>query len=176
MLRSFGLRGERRRAADLLCARITERAREPVFFTDFAVADTIDGRFDLVALHAWLVLDWLKTKGEPALAQALVDALFARFEDALRDQGTGDMGMNRRMKRLAGAFYGRISAYCDAGDETGLAGAIWRNLYRGGQSRVEPAAELAKYVVEARARLANIRPQSGEPDFGVVPVRAGPKP
>jgi len=77
------LRGERKRIAECLCARISERAREPVFFTSFAVADTIDGRFDLVTLHAWLVLEVLEVRKEASLAQALVEGTFRQFRGSL---------------------------------------------------------------------------------------------
>jgi cytochrome b pre-mRNA-processing protein 3 len=173
MLEALKLRGERKRIAEYLCARISERAREPVFFRSFAVADTIDGRFDLIVLHAWLVLEALETMREAALAQALVDALFARFDDAMREQGAGDMGMNRRIRKMAGAFYGRLRAYRDAGNEGELAGAIVRNLYRGETSRVEPAGILAKYALDARARLLNLRLDRGQLNFGPLPAPAG---
>lgn len=175
MLEALKLRGERKRIAECLCARISERAREPVFFRSFAVADTIDGRFDLVALHAWLVLEVLEASREAALAQALVDALFARFDEALREQGAGDMGMNRRIRKMAGAFYGRLRAYRDAGSEDELAAAIARNLYRGASSRVELAGMLAKYALGARAGLARLGPDWGQLDFGPLPAPAGTK-
>lgn len=175
MLEALKLRGERKRIAEFLCARISERAREPVFFRSFAVADTIDGRFDLVVLHAWLVLEVLKATREVALAQALVDALFARFDEALREQGAGDMGMNRRIRKMAGAFYGRLRAYREAGSEGELAGAIARNLYRGETSRLELAGMLAKYALDVRAGLVNLRLDRGQVDFGPLPAPAGTK-
>jgi cytochrome b pre-mRNA-processing protein 3 len=173
MLEALKLRGERKRIAECLCARISERAREPVFFRSFAVADTIDGRFDLVVLHAWLVLEVLEAGREAALAQALVDGLFARFDEALREQGAGDMGMNRRIRKIAGAFYGRLRAYREAGSEGELAAAIARNLYRGETSRVELAGMLAKYARNARAGLVNLRLDRGQLDFGPLPAPAG---
>ncbi|HWE05814.1 MAG TPA: ubiquinol-cytochrome C chaperone family protein [Rhizomicrobium sp.] len=175
MLEALKLRGERKRIAECLCARISERAREPVFFRSFAVADTIDGRFDLVVLHAWLVLEVLEARREAALAQALVDALFARFDDALREQGAGDMGMNRRIRKMAGAFYGRLRAYREAGSESALAAAISRNLYRGETSQVELAGMLAKYALDARAGLASLCLDRGHLDFGPLPAPAGTK-
>ena len=175
MLEALKLRGERKRIAECLCARISERAREPVFFRSFAVADTIDGRFDLVALHAWLVLEVLEVRKEASLAQALVDALFASFDEALREQGAGDMGMNRRIRKMAGAFYGRLRAYRDAGSEDELAAAIARNLYRGETLRVELAGMLARYALHARAGLASLRPDRGQLDFGPLPAPAGTK-
>jgi len=168
MLKALQQRGRRSRIAGRICEILSARAREPVFFREFGVADTFDGRFDLLALHAWLVLDRLQTVGEPELAQSFVDALFVRLDDALREQGAGDMGMNRRMKKMAGAFYGRLEAYEAAGDETALAAALARNIYRGAPARVEHAAGLAKYACGARARLRQCRLDEGRLDFGPV--------
>lgn len=176
MLEALRLRGERKRFADCLCARISERAREPVFFRSLAVADTVDGRFDLIVLHAWLILEFLEANRETALAQALVDALFARFAEALREQGAGDMGMNRRIRKMAAAFYGRLGAYREADGEAELAAAIARNLYRGEPSRVELARELANYVLGARTRLAGLGPDLERLDFGPLPAPARTKP
>ena len=71
MLNFMRRAAETRSQARRLCAGLMERARAPVFFTELCVPDTMDGRFDLVALHAWLVLD--RIAGEPQLTQALID-------------------------------------------------------------------------------------------------------
>jgi cytochrome b pre-mRNA-processing protein 3 len=168
MLKSLRERSRRHRIAGAICDILSARAREPVFFLEFGVADTFDGRFDLLVLHAWLALERLQAQGEHELAQSLVDVLFVRLDDALREQGAGDMGMNRRMKKMAGAFYGRLEAYEAAGDETALAAALARNIYRGAPARVEHAAGLAKYACGARARLQECRLNEGRLDFGPV--------
>jgi cytochrome b pre-mRNA-processing protein 3 len=166
MLKAIRERSRRNRIGARMCEILSARAREPVFFRDFGVADTFDGRFDLLVLHAWLALDRLQVEGEHELAQSLVDALFVRLDDALREQGAGDMGMKRRMKKMADAFYGRLEAYRAAGDETALAVALARNIYRGAPARVEHAACLAKYAFAARVRLLQCRLNEGRLDFG----------
>jgi cytochrome b pre-mRNA-processing protein 3 len=176
MLTAIRARSRRRRLAARLCATLSARAREPVFFRDFGVADTFDGRFDLLVLHAWLVLDRLDTVGARDLAQALVDTLFVGLDEGLREQGAGDMGMSRRMKKMASAFYGRLGAYGEAADERDLGEALVRNLYRGEASHVEDAMRLAKYVSKARERLAGCHPESGEVDFGPLPEEPGEMP
>lgn len=172
MLRGLRDRKARKRVAATLCAAISSRAREPAFFLDYGVADTFDGRFDVLVLHAWLALERLDA--HDPLAQALVDALFIRIEEALREQGAGDIGLKRRMKAIAGAFYGRLHAYRDATDAAGLARALLRNVYRESPERVEQAARLAKYCLLARARLANARPDQGELEFGPLPGEVQP--
>ena len=157
-------------AAGRLCAAVSRRARDPIFYRNYCVADSIDGRFDLLALHAWLVLEGLQETGETVLAQSFVDALFARFGDALREQGAGDIGMSRRMGKMASAFYGRLRAYAASGDEMELTAAILRNVYRSEQSRVDQAALLAKYVGIARRQIAGSGLVSGALQFAPLPA------
>ena len=104
---------------------LVSRAREPVFFAGFGVTDSLDGRFDILVLHAWLVLKELK---DSAVAQALTDMIFTGFDEALREQGAGDMGIGHKLKAIANAFYGRIAAYEAARNEQELASALAKNL------------------------------------------------
>ena len=103
----------RRDSARLLYAAVVARAREPVFYTRFRVPDSLDGRFDMIALHAFLVLRRLKEEGADgaALGQALFDVIFSDMDRSLREMGAGDLGVGRRVKRMARGFYGRIAAY-----------------------------------------------------------------
>ena len=171
MLKALRQRGARKQRAAQLCVTVSARAREPVFFRVFAVPDTIDGRFDLVTLHAWLILERLQAQNERELAQAFVDALFERFDEGLRELGAGDMGMSRRMKKMSGAFYGRLEAYGAAADEGALTEALIRNLYRGETAAVDPARVLAKYTLAARAQLAAGPAGNADPDFGPLPAK-----
>lgn len=100
-----------------LCTTIGAQARQPVFFAKLGVPDTIDGRFDLVVLHAWLVLERLREQGMKDVSQGLIDMLFASFDESLRDLGVGDIGIGHRVKKMADAFYGRLSAYGAAAQE-----------------------------------------------------------
>src|ERR1700729_1340997 len=123
-----------RRAASSLHAAIVARARVPVFYTELGGADSVDGRFDLIVLHAWLVLEGLRAQRLNDLSQALTDALFVSFDEGLRDLGAGDMGLGRRMKAMADAFYGRLKAYGGSADEGAMTEALGRNLYRGAEA------------------------------------------
>jgi cytochrome b pre-mRNA-processing protein 3 len=142
---------------------LVSRAREPVFFAGFGVADSIDGRFDMLAFHAWMVLAELK--GMP-VAQALTDAIFMGFDEAMREQGSGDMGIGHKLKAMAKAFYGRLSAYDAAKDETALAAALAKNLWRGAAVD-DHARALAAYAMRARASLRQSLPEGL--DFGPLP-------
>ena len=138
---------------------VVDYARRPVFFTDFDVPDTIDGRFELICLHAFLYLHRLKSEGDPgaSLAQFFFDLMFADFDRSLRELGTGDLSVGREVKQMAQAFYGRIHAYeqaLDAAGDAELHAALRRNLY-GTAEPDEPAlAAMAAYLRDEAAQLA----------------------
>jgi cytochrome b pre-mRNA-processing protein 3 len=154
---------QRKKDGQALYDGLVARAREPVFFADFGVADSIDGRFDVLVFHAWMVLAELK--GAPA-AQSLTDTIFLGFDEAMREQGVGDMGIGHKLKAMAKAFYGRMSAYDAAKDEAGLAEALAKNLWRGAPVDARARA-LAAYALRARLSVRQSLP--GGLDFGVLP-------
>ena len=158
-----------RKAAESLAAGIMARARAPVFFRDLGVADSFDGRFDMVSLHGWLVMERLREQGARPVSQALVNVLFEGFEDALREQGAGDIGMGRRMKKIADAFYGRLKAYGEAAEAGTIPDALLRNVYRGEAECARAAGWLADYVLAARQRLAGADVAAGDLEFGPLP-------
>ena len=158
----------RKQEVTRLYDELVSRAREAVFFQDFGVADSLDGRFDMLTFHAWLVLKELK---DSAAAQALTDTIFTGFDEALREQGAGDMGIGHRLKAMASAFYGRIAVYEAAQNEQELASALAKNLWRGGEPDARARA-LAAYAIRARQSLARSLPQTL--DFGPLPNILGP--
>ena len=162
----------RKQQAARLYDGIVSRARQKAFFTEFAVADSLDGRFDILVFHAWMVLAELKGA---APAQALTDAIFTGFDEAMREQGAGDMGIGHKLKAMANAFYGRMTAYEAAGNEEELALALARNLWRGAEGpgdNVMAGRVLAAYALRARASLRQSLPEAL--DFGPVPNIAKP--
>jgi cytochrome b pre-mRNA-processing protein 3 len=150
-------RNPHREAAARAYASVVEQARRPEFFTGYGVPDTLDGRFELVCLHAFFFLHRLKS--EPAAAavgQEFFDTMFADFDRSLREIGTGDLSVGRQVTRMAEAFYGRIRAYEEglAGDDSALAVALTRNLYGTAPGSPERTARMAAYVRREAARLA----------------------
>lgn len=166
MLSALRRSAARRKSAEALSAAIVRRARAPEFFRDWGVADNFNGRFDMVTLHAWLVLERLGAAGHRDISQAVVNALFAGFEGALREQGAGDIGMGRRLKKIANAFYGRLGAYGAAAGKDELAAALLRNVYGGETGQAAAAGWLAAYALAVRARLASMDLAEGCLDFG----------
>ena len=112
-------------------------ARAPAYYLDYAVADTLQGRFDLVGLHVALLIRRLRHDPAPegqTLAQAVFDAMFNDMDVNLREMGVGDMSISKRVKRMWEGFHGRAQAYeaaLDAADPQGLAEALIRNLWAG---------------------------------------------
>lgn len=148
--------------AAALYGRLVAQARQPGFYTVCAVPDTVQGRFEMIALHAFLVMRRLKTGGAAGwLAQDLFDLMFADMDRNLRELGTGDLAVGKRIKKLAKAFYGRVAAYEDglAGPAGRLEEALARNAYEdeAGVGATLPAAAvaaLAAYLRQADAALA----------------------
>jgi len=160
---AYWLRTRQRRArvaVHSVYQRAVEQARDPVFFTDFAVPDTLDGRFEVLAMHIFLLLNRLKGDAEDAaaFAQSLFDTFFADMDRSLREMGAGDLGVGRRVRTMAESFYGRIAAY-DRGlgeGDTALVEALKRNLY-GTVPAAEPmlVAAMARYIKRQRDALAS---------------------
>ncbi len=113
---------------------VMRQARNPVFFRDFDVPDTVDGRFDLVLLHSFVVLNRLVGAGHAGrrTAQAFFDEMFKDVELAVREMGIGDLSVPRHVKRMMRALKGRCAAYqaaMDSHDETKVHEALKRNLF-----------------------------------------------
>jgi cytochrome b pre-mRNA-processing protein 3 len=144
-------------AADRAYRRVVEQSRQPVFFTDYGVPDTLDGRFELICLHAFLYLHRLKTERPQAnrLCQGFFDRMFADIDRSLREMGVGDLSVGKHVKRMARAFYGRVCAYEAAldGDEKALQAALARNLFGTVFGPAPFIHEMARYVQAAVGKL-----------------------
>ncbi len=155
-------RSQRRECAHLLYGRIVEQARHPAFYAECGVPDTIDGRFDMIVLHAVLVLRRLRREGEEgrALGQATFDVMMDDMDRSLREMGVGDLGVGRRVKAMARAFYGRAEAY-EAALEAGggaLDDAVRRNLFGPVAPPPDASSAIAAY---ARLEAAALDSQAG---------------
>ncbi len=148
------------RVGFVLYGQAVAAARRPVFYLEFAVADTLDGRFDMICLHVALLIHRLA--GNAPLAQAVFDAMFSDMDDCLREGGVGDLGVPRRVKAMWEAYHGRAVAYgraLAARDAEELAAALWRNLWRGQGDTGPQAAQLADWALDQHDRLA-VQPDS----------------
>ena len=144
-----------RASAARLYVQVVERAREPVFYARLEVPDTLDGRYEMIMLHAFLVLARLRAFPQAApLAQALFDVFFQDMDRALREMGTGDLSVGKQVKFMAKSLYGRIAAYEGAlspaipaeGTADPLLDALRRNLYGTVTPSDAVLATMAQYV------------------------------
>jgi cytochrome b pre-mRNA-processing protein 3 len=131
------------------------QAREPVFYRELGVPDTVNGRFDLLLLHLWLLLRRIRPiEGGAELAQALFDRFCDDMDANLREMGVGDLTVPKRMQAFGEAFYGRMAAYDMAltEGEAALAQALCKNILNG--EKIGQARQLASYATAAIAALA----------------------
>jgi cytochrome b pre-mRNA-processing protein 3 len=144
-------RSPRRDTISALYGMIVAQARLPALYRDYAVPDTVNGRFDLIVLHLTLLLDRLgQDDSLRRLGQGVFDHFCRDMDHNLREMGVGDLAVPKEMRRLGEAFYGRAQAYraaLAAADGQALAAALRRNIYGGSQTA--PAERLASYVREA---------------------------
>jgi len=133
-----------------LYGMIVAQARMPCFYREFGVADTVNGRFDLIVLHLSLLLNRLAQ--EPALhdlGQEIFDRFCEDMDDNLREMGVGDLAVAKEMRRMGEAYYGRAQAYREAlatNDPEELVEALKRNIYGGSPVAAAAAPRLAAYM------------------------------
>ena len=134
-----------------------DQARQPEFYTVFKVKDSVDGRWDMIVLHIFLVLNRFPLPDrQHTVLRCLLEELFADMDNSLREIGVGDLSVPKKIHRMVDALYGRLEAYEKALDEdadgAALVEVLERNVYRGEADH--GAAGLAAYVAAARAHLA----------------------
>lgn len=141
-----------------LLQAVIEASRRPELFGEGRVPDTLEGRFELLTLHAFLALRRLG--GAPdarPLAQAFTDVFFRHLDAGLRESAVGDLAVPKRMRALAGAFYGRLGAYeqaLNSGDPDALAAALGRNIL--GEETAGFARTLADHTLTLAARHSTL--------------------
>lgn len=121
-------------AARALYHAAVDQARRPDFYAALSVPDSLDGRFELVTLHVFMLLRRLKQKGPQAhqVGRRLMEIMVDDFDWSLREMGVGDTGISRRVKEMARGFAGRLTVYdaaLDSGDDELLDVALDNNLY-----------------------------------------------
>jgi len=142
-----------------LYGTIVAQARAAPFYRSYGVPDTVSGRFEMVVLHAVLVLRRLESEPAPvrSLGQALFDRFCADMDGSLREMGVGDLAVPARMRKIGEAFYGRQAAYTAALAAPGrrpLAAALARNVFGSEGAGALGALRLATYVRAAADQLA----------------------
>lgn len=171
--RLFGRRRNTMVGAHKLYTALVDQARHPMFYRDQGVPDTLDGRFDMIVMHLFLILNRLRGEQTSDAAQAdhnhdlqtkLQEILFSDMDQALRELGVGDLGVGKRIRDMAQAFFGRMTAYEQAvaleaasGKEAAnnaMQEAIVRNIYRGVTPLKEQEIWFVAYMHKQQEHLA----------------------
>ena len=135
-----------RGTAPALYQAVVARGREPHWYADGLVPDTIDGRFDMIAAVLSFVLIRLERDPEGVAQGAVLTEVFIEDMDGqLREIGIGDIVVGKHIGRMMAMLGGRIGAYREGLAADDLKPALIRNLYRG----AEPPAEALAHVEAA---------------------------
>jgi cytochrome b pre-mRNA-processing protein 3 len=137
-----------------LYGAIVAAARHVRFYQEMGVEDSIDGRFEMIVLHLFLLLERLKSEGVEDLRQNLTDEFFNDMDGSLRELGVSDVTVGKKVRKLAESYYGRVLAYDKALTQPELLEeTLSRNIYS-----AEPSPDcvkaLARYIKHANQSLS----------------------
>jgi cytochrome b pre-mRNA-processing protein 3 len=137
-------------SADKLYGAIVAQARLPVFYQEFGVPDTLEGRFVVLSLHLFAVLHRLKAEGVVAfdLAQELIDRFSEDMETVLRELGVSDLKIPKKVRGLAASSAALLQSYEEAfaASDVAVAGAIASALPLEDAAAEAASGRLAHYL------------------------------
>ncbi len=145
-----------KKAAHTAYVQAVAAARRPVFYERLGIPDTVDGRFEMIALHVFLILHRIRADQRAAgFGQRLYDLFFMDMDRSLREMGTGDLSVGKQIRAMAEALYGRIRAYQTAlSSPDAMQQALMRNLYGTVSTpSAEHVAAVAAYIDRQIAAL-----------------------
>ncbi len=160
--RLFSLNKRSKWAVDRLHQSILTQALKPDFYFEGGARDNFSGRFEMTSLHAALVFRRLRQLGGAGreLAQECFGALFDGFDEALRDIGTGDLTVGKKIRKMGEAFYGRAKAYDEALDPRTGPEALPKALHRNLGVSIENDQRFARYVRSVEETLQRHTPEA----------------
>ncbi|HPF46424.1 MAG: hypothetical protein KDF58_02295 [Alphaproteobacteria bacterium] len=142
---------------------IIEQSRLPYFYADLEVADSIDGRFDVMVLHMAILLDELDKHNDEIpeamkLRRIVQEIMFDNLDLTLREIGVGDLGVGKKIKVMAEAFYGRVKTYQElflSENIEKMSEALKRNVYRDGDIDKKVLSQFSTYIFKLRHDVSN---------------------
>jgi cytochrome b pre-mRNA-processing protein 3 len=157
MFRWFAGRAARKEAAEKIYDAIVAQSRNPSFYLHCSVPDTLSGRFDMLVIHMFIVLQILKIGGREGqlLAQEIVEAFIREMDTMVRDLGVSDRNVPKEVRKIAQLFYGQLLAYStmmQRNDMNGLAEEIWKSFQSAegvGDEQPVAADDLCTYIVQS---------------------------
>lgn len=179
MLNWLRTRALDRRKAEELYGAVVAQARDPAFYRALGVADRPEGRYEMIVLHLFLLLERLRADAPATTARAreVIEAFVTDMDDCLREAGVGDLSVPRKVKRAAAGLYERAAAYRAAlahSDPAVLAARLTEHANMGVADGAGAAA-LARYTRRARIHLERQRTAdllAGRLSFPAVQVTA----
>ena len=144
-------------AARQLYIATVNQARSVAFYEQWSVPDTVTGRFDMISLHAYIVMRRLMNgPSAKAFSEAYCGMIFTDMDRRLREMGVGDLSVGKKVKKLAEGFYGRAAAYDTAlnGGQDSLSDVLQRNIYGGENPGSSVLSAMSVYVQESLVTLA----------------------
>ena len=152
-----------------LYGAIVAAARHEQFYARMGVVDTIEGRFEMLVLHLFLVLNRLKGEGEEGVRQRLTDEFFADMDGSLRELGVSDVAVGKKVRKIAESYYGRVLVYYKmlSGKNELMLEALRRNIYPDGapDGAVEAMANYFRSATELLGAIPKEQILRGELKF-----------
>lgn len=143
-------------------------SRNPKLYQKFSIPDTLDGRFDCLMLHLFLVINRLQTLSEDNIADYLLKFFIKDMDRSLRETGVGDPAISRKMRKIGEAYMGRMSAYGIAlHDYDALSCALHKNIYRNADIPQQNIILLTDYVLYYRQVLNQFVPRKPLPNVAL---------
>lgn len=153
---------------------IVAQSRQPIFYAEWGVPDTVTGRFDMISLHMALLFRRLRTenKGQKDFSQAVFDLFFKDMDRSLREMGVTDLGVPKKIQKMGNLFFGLLAALnvaMDSGEPEQVSQVLARNIYDG--TVTEDVRRLARYLMaqsEALAGQPATAIEAGSVQFGAA--------
>jgi cytochrome b pre-mRNA-processing protein 3 len=154
MFRWFAERAARREAAEKIYDSIVAQSRNPVFYVRCGVPDTLSGRFDMLVIHMFIVMQNLKLGANEGklLGKEIIEAFVREMDSMVRDLGVADIYVGQEVRKIADLFYRQLVVYTNAVEQKNkgaLAEAIWKSFQSGDENADVAADELSNYIFQA---------------------------
>ncbi|MBT3070607.1 MULTISPECIES: ubiquinol-cytochrome C chaperone family protein [Rhodomicrobium] len=113
--------------------------------------DTLSGRFDMLVIHMFIVMQNLKLGANEGklLGKEIIEAFVREMDSMVRDLGIADAYVAQEVRKIADLFYRQLVVYTNAVEQknkAALAEAIWKSFQSGDENADVAADELADYI------------------------------
>ena len=137
---------------------IVAQSRQPRFYADWSVPDTVTGRFDMISLHLALLFRRLRaeTGDRKEFSQAVFDLFFRDMDRSLREMGAGDLAVPKKIQKMGNLFFGLLAALnagLDMNDPLAVEAVLTKNIYDGASG--PDVAAMAHYLMAQSAVLSS---------------------